>query len=372
MVSDVPIGAFLSGGIDSSVVTSIMAELSDEPVNTFTMGFKVKEYDERSRAKLIADAKGTRHHEYVLDYDEALKKINCILENMDEPFADSSVIPTYFISQFASQYVKVVLTGDAGDELFLGYSKYLINYYSDLFHRFPKWMQNCFRSIVLRLPDRTSLTRKLRKVLSCCDMELFEQRKELMSLGFKENERKKLLDQEYYSEDSMDFLNEIYHGTEGTEWTKTQYTDLTVVLEGDMLAKVDRMSMLHSLETRTPLLSREIVEFAYSLPDDFKIHKKDLKHIMKETFQSILPEGFSKLPKSGFGVPLDHWFQHELRGWVDEALNLEKIKRQGILNPDYVQEILQEHYEGKQNRKSEIWSLIVFQDWYERNIESEL
>lgn len=368
IISDVPIGAFLSGGVDSSVITSIMAELSDVPVNTFTMGFNEKAYDERSRAKLIAEKQKTAHHEYILNYDEALEKIDELLEKMDEPFADSSMIPTYFVSQFASQYVKVVLTGDAGDELFLGYSKYLVSYYSDLFKRFPKFMQTCFRKLVLCLPDRSSISRKVRKVLDCYDKDIFGQRISLMSLGFKAEERKQLFLENFYSSDTMDFLGEIYYGTEGSEWSKTQYLDLSVVLEGDMLAKVDRMSMLNSLETRTPLLSRDLVEFAFSLPDEYKIKKKDLKHIMKDTFESILPKGFMKIPKSGFGVPLDYWFSNQLKDWVNQVLDPVKIESQGVLNAEYVQRILKEHYSGTKNRKNEIWALIVFERWYEKNI----
>lgn len=373
MISDVPLGAFLSGGIDSSSIVSIMSGVSEKPIETFTMGFNEKEYDERYYARMVARENHTNHHEYILDYNEMLKSIDDILQKMDEPFADSSIIPTYFVSKFAGEHVKVVLTGDAGDELFLGYSKYLINYYSNLLHHLPIWLQCAIRKIVLKLPDKSSITRKMRKVLNCIEKDVLEQRKELMSLGFKEEERKQLLKSNYYDDSSLDVIEDRYMELSyGSEWTRTQYTDLSIVLEGDMLAKVDRMSMLNSIETRTPLLSREIVEFAFSLPDEYKIRKKKLKCIMKDTFSNILPRELLKIKKSGFGVPLDFWFRNQLKGWIEQLLDPNEIEKQGIFNKDYVSQILQEHFTGKVNRKSEIWALIVFQKWYKRefcNIE---
>lgn len=371
MISDVPLGAFLSGGIDSSTIVSLMADISETPIETFTIGFNEKEYDERNRARLVADMYHTNHHEKVLDYNEVLKSIDVILDALDEPFADSSALPSYFVSKFAAEHVKVVLTGDAGDELFLGYSKYLISYYSELYHKFPKWMQSFFKNIIMLLPDKSTLTRKMRKVLNCVEKDIFEQRRELMSLGFKEEERKALLKTEFYNYESMNFVEKVYRTIEdGTEWSKTQYTDLTVVLEGDMLVKVDRMSMLHSIETRTPLLSKDIVEFAFSIPDEYKIRRKSLKCIMKDTFADILPENFTKFSKSGFAIPLDYWFRNQLKDLVEKLLNQEFILKQGIFNYDYIQKILEEHYSGKVNRKSEIWTLIVFQKWYLREFLS--
>ncbi len=367
MVSDVPIGAFLSGGIDSGTVVGLMSELSEKPVETFTMGFREKEYDERNRARMVSGLNRTKHHEYILDFGQALEELDKMLGQMDEPFADSSLLPSYFVSKFAAENVKVILTGDAGDELFLGYSKYLIHYYSSLYHWFPKWIRTVFENIIWRLPDKSGLTRKIRKVLNSVGKDIFEQRLELMSLGFKGAERRRLLKAPYYDEGSMDFLAAKYgEALPGTEWSQTQYLDLNIVLEGDMLAKVDRASMLCSLETRTPLLSREIVEFAYSLPDEYKIQGKNLKRIMKDAFSDILPEGFSRQPKSGFAVPLDDWFRNQLRPEIENLLNEKAISDQGIFDIDYIKQVLDEHFSGKVNRKSEIWALFVFQKWYMR------
>lgn len=365
MVSDVPVGAFLSGGIDSSSIVGLMARNSTQPIETFTIGFKEKEYDERDRAQAVSRLNGTHHHEYLIDYKDVLETVDLITGALDEPFADSSMIPTYYVSRFASDYVKVVLTGDAGDELFLGYDKYLIGYYSKLLKFIPKWGLQILKKIVFGLPDTTVLTRKMRKVLNYSEKTLFEQRVALMSLGFSECERGMLLCKEYFDEKSMEIVRQKYYEQENvSELTRTQYTDLSIVLEGDMLTKVDRMSMLNSLETRTPLLSREIVEFAYAIPDEYKINGKRLKCIMKDTFADILPSQFDKLKKTGFGIPLDYWFRNQLKEMIEEYLNKDFVEQQGIFNWNYIESMLDEHYSGKVNHKFKIWTLFVFQRWY--------
>lgn len=371
MVSDVPLGAFLSGGIDSSIMVGLMSKLSDQPVETFTIGFQEKEYDERDRAEMVARLNNTNHHSKVLDYKEALGMLDMILKNMDEPFADSSVLPTYFVSRFASEHVKVVLTGDAGDEMFMGYSKYLIDYYSKKYKKVPRFLRKgVIEPIVYHLPDQRAITRKIRKVIDNAEKDIYEQRKALMSLGFKEEERRQLLKEDFYDTDCMDFLKDIYEADkEADEVSKTQKLDAKVVLEGDMFTKVDRMSMLNSIETRTPLVARDIVEFAMKIPSSYKIKDKNLKRILKDTFSDILPENFDKYPKSGFAVPIDYWFRNELKEEMLELLNPEMIQKQGIFDYDYIKTVIDEHLSGKKNRKSEIWTLFVFQRWYQEMME---
>lgn len=371
MVSDVPLGAFLSGGIDSSIIVGLMSQLSEQPVETFTIGFDEKEYDERERAKMVADLNKTNHHAKVLDYKDALSLMNHILMQMDEPFADSSVLPSYFVSAFAGEHVKVVLTGDAGDEMFMGYSKYLIDYYSRKYKRVPKFLRKgLIEPIVYHLPDNRVVTRKIRKVIDNAEKDLFEQRKALMSLGFKEQERKQLLQDFYYDENCMDFLKDIYEeNNQDDEVSKTQKLDARVVLEGDMFTKVDRMSMLNSIETRTPLVSKDIVEFAMQLPSSYKIKEKNLKRILKDAFVDILPKNFDKYPKSGFAVPLDYWFRNELKEELTNLLNEEVIKNQGIFDYEYIHTIIEEHLSGRKNRKSELWTLYVFEKWYQHVME---
>lgn len=369
MNCDVPYGAFLSGGVDSGIIASLMAKHSKDAINTFTIGFQEKEYDESKNAAVMARHIGSRHHECILSYRDALGIMEEVIRNMDEPFADSSAIPEYLVARHAAGSVKVVLTGDGGDELFLGYDKYLINSYADRYLFLPSFIRKGFVEPAFRIfPDRSVLSRKANKVIRNAYYDAFERRNRTMQLGFKSEEMKELLCGDYYGASCQELVKKRYEDATGSDLHKAQYTDLKVVLEGDMLVKVDRMSMLNSLEARTPLLANSVVEFAYSLPDEYKIWGKAKKRILKERFQSTFPKGFDKLPKSGFGVPLDHWFRNEMKKQILETLESEKLKRQGIFNASYVERVLREHFSGKVNRKSEIWTLYVFERWHENHM----
>ena len=370
MISDVPVGAFLSGGIDSSSIVALMSRLSKEPINTFTIGFEEEEYDERDRAREVVKAYQTKHYERILDFKEAIPIINEIISCLDEPFADSSVLPTYFVSKMASEKVKVVLTGDAGDELFLGYNKYLMDYYAQKYAKVPKIIRKrMIEPAIKKVKDNRGIIRKIKKVINNMEKTPFERRRALMSLGLKEDEILQLVKQEYYDKNSFSQIEKDYFSKKDyTDIEKTQWIDLRYVLEGDMLTKVDRMSMLNSLETRTPLLSKDIIEFAISIPTEYKLKGKNLKRIWKDAMSPLLPKDFEKYPKSGFGVPLDYWFRNELKEELQKVFDKEKIERQGIFNYSGIAKILEEHFSEKENRKSEIWALYVFQKWYENYI----
>lgn len=367
MISDVPLGAFLSGGIDSTTVVGIMSKISSKPINTFTIGFKNKEFDESKRALAVAEKYKTNHTNFILDYDTALLEIDTILNNIDEPFADSSAIPTYFVSQFASKYVKVILTGDGGDELFGGYSKYLISYYSEKYNALPTFLRNSiFEPLIYSLPDKSVLTRKLRKVIETANNPIFEQRRALMCLGFNEIELKNLLLPDFIVNNSLDFIYNYYMHHDTDELSRTLYTDFHVVLEGDMLAKVDRMGMLKSIETRVPLLNKNVIELAAQIPSKYKIQNKSLKKIFKDTFKDLIPAEIFNATKRGFAVPIDHWFRGPLESRLNKAFTKERIENQGIFNYNYILSLIEEHKKGYQNRSSELWSLFVFQEWYGR------
>lgn len=371
IVSDVPIGAFLSGGVDSGTIVGMMSQVMDKPVETFTIGFNEKEYDERSRAQLVAGKHKTNHHEYVLDYIDVLNSIDEILSRLDEPFADPSVLPSYFVCKFAGEYVKVVLTGDAGDELFMGYSKYLIDYYSKKYNALPKVLRNLLKSIVNKKKDTSVLSRKIHKVIDNAEKSPYEQRLSLMSRGFNDGQRQELLKEQYYDCTATDIVKSKYDEyKDATELKRTQYTDLSIVLEGDMLPKMDRASMMNSIETRTPLLSKDIVDFAFNIPDAYKISGKQQKRILKDTFKSFLPKNFSKGTKTGFDVPLDYWFRNELKETVQKYLNKETIEHQGLFNWDMIEKLLDDHMSERKNYKIQIWELLVFQKWYFREIEN--
>ena len=368
MNCDVPYGAFLSGGIDSSIVTALMVRNSSKPIDTYTIGFKEKEYDESANAARMAKHLGTNHHEHIISYNDAINVIDDIISNMDEPFADSSAIPEYLVSHFASQEVKVVLTGDGGDEMFLGYDKYLIGYYSDYYMKLPQLVRRrVIEPAIKFMPDKTVLSRKVNKVIKSAYQDSFSRRNQVMELGFKQGEIDRLISPDYkVADDEIDIVKNYYNNAPLTsDLSRTQYTDIKYVLEGDMLAKVDRMAMLNSLETRAPLISSSIIEFAYNLPVEYKLDNRNKKKILKEAFHDVFPKGYDKLPKSGFGIPLDRWFRDEMRDDLEKTLNNDRIKKQGIFNADYIETILSEHMSGKVNRKFELWALYVFEKWCE-------
>lgn len=368
MISDVPLGAFLSGGIDSSIVTGIMSRLSSKPVETFTIGFRDKAFDESGRAAIVAQKNNTSHHVHYLDYDNAVDELDTILDTFDEPFADSSSIPTYFVSKFAREHVTVVLTGDAGDELFAGYSKYLVNYYSDMYNKVPAFLRRqVFERLVYSLPDKSPMTRKMRKVIENAGQDIFTKRKNLMFLGFNGNKTEELLKKDHISRTGCDFIDDTYFKNEKfDELAKTLYTDFKVVLEGDMLVKVDRMSMLNSLETRVPLLDRDIMELAFKIPSEYKLKGRKQKHIFKDTFKDLIPDGILNKSKRGFAVPIGEWFKGPLKARLQGLLDEELIASQGIFDHDYIKRLLEDHFSERVNNAYPLWALFVFQNWYLR------
>jgi asparagine synthase (glutamine-hydrolysing) len=368
MVADVPFGAFLSGGIDSTIITGLMSKISDKKINTFNIGFHDKQFDESGRARVAAQLHQTHHQTYFLDYDEVVGELGNIVANIDEPFADSSLIPTYAVSKFARKHVKTVLTGDAGDELFGGYNKYLIGYYANRYKKIPGFIRKeVIERMIYSLPDTTAFTRKARKVVGNAELDIYSQRLSMLSLGFKNDELQKLLRPEWNDEASLDAIREHYDRQDTAELSKTLYTDLKVVLEGDMLAKVDRASMLCSLETRVPMLHKDVIELAAKIPSDFKINTKKTKIILKDTFSDLIPDELLNAPKKGFSVPVGSWFKNELKEELMSTIGVKRKFEIPFLNYDYVEEVINEHTTNKKNRSSELWVLYVLAKWYEKN-----
>ena len=366
MISDVPLGTFLSGGIDSTIITGIAADISSQPINTFTVGFKEKKFDESDFAAISAKRHNTNHHMVILDWDKCLEDLDGLLENIDEPFADSSLIATYAVSKLAKQYVTVALTGDAGDELFAGYNKYLISYYGKVYNRIPRFLRKgLIEPGVWLLPVESGLRRKAGKVIRSAQQSDFERRKHLMCLGFKDDEMPHLT--KIWAGSSLDFVRNCYTEYAAVdEQKRAQYVDLNIVLEGDMLAKVDRASMFASLETRTPMLDRNVVELAFRMPTDFKIKGKRRKIILKDTFSDLIPEELFTASKKGFGVPIGKWLRNEMRGNLLEYADKDFLEAQGLFNGEYVSDMMEGHTQRREDRSSELWVFYVFQDWYKR------
>lgn len=372
MVSDVPMGAFLSGGIDSSIICCLMANLSDKPINTFSIGFDERDYDESDRAEIVAQHIRANHRKFILHYNDVLDILDDIIDYYDEPFGDSSAIPSYYVARLAHEDVKVVLTGDCADELFGGYEKYLAEYYAGKYKRLPKLIRKGFEKIVNTIPlnDYTNNSlRKAKKVTRYSKDSGIDLYYDMLCLGFNDEDRHMLLNSNYYA-DIKTIYKEFYDALpkSASYLQKEQVIDVYRVLEGQMFPKVDRACMHNSLENRAPFIDSKIVNFALNLPDSYKIMGYNKKKILKDAFKDILPKETLEFSKRGFGVPVDHWFRNELKDELMSLLNEELIKKQGIFNYDYINDLLNNHISGKENHKGMLWNLFVFQKWYLNNI----
>lgn len=371
MISDVPIGAFLSGGIDSSIVCCMMSKFSEVPVKSFSIGFKEKEYDESDRAKIVVNYIHSNHIQYTLDYSDVINILDEIILYYDEPFGDSSAIPSYYVAKLAKNDVKVVLTGDCADELFGGYEKYLANYYVKRYQRVPKAFRLIFERLVEACPvtSRTNrLLRKIKKVIRNSHYSGFDLYYNMLCQGFDEQSRENLLKPGYFVrikslyKKAWDELPEKFSFLQ-----KEQIMDVKGVLEGDMFPKVERACMHNSIENRSPFIDKRVLSYAIDLCDELKINGKTKKFILKEAFRDVLPDEIVSLPKSGFEVPVDYWFKNELKEDLLRLLSKEFIEKQNLFNYDFVREIIDEHLSGKENYKSQLWNLYVFQKWYTKH-----
>ncbi len=369
LISDVPLGAFLSGGFDSSIIVGIMASISSRQIDTFTIGFPDKVHDETALAALVAKKHHTNHTVLKIDWDNVLLNIDTLLKNIDEPFADSSLIASYAVSSLAKKHVSVVLTGDAGDELFAGYNKYLANYYATRYKMLPYFLRKTvFENIIKLLPKHSYFTSRVKKVIHSADLTDFERIVYMMSLGFKPDELETLLPKLPICQ--MDFIQEQYRYLQSADnQTRTQYVDLRTVLEGDMLPKVDRASMLASLETRVPLLDTQVVELSYRIPTQYKINKRERKIIWKDTFRDLLPNELFSARKHGFGVPMATWLKTVFEDKLHYYSSIDFLEHQGLFDCQYIQNMILSHKQEHENRFSELWTLFVFQNWYERMIK---
>ncbi|MCM1325843.1 MAG: asparagine synthase (glutamine-hydrolyzing) [Bacteroidales bacterium] len=373
MISDVPLGAFLSGGIDSSIIVGIMSELSSHPINTFTIGFQEKTYDESELAAITAKKNGAKHHILRLDWDAAVGSIDTILDNMDEPFADPSLVASYVVSKMTKEYVTVALTGDGSDELFGGYNKYLMPYYGRMYKKVPPILRKrVIEPTMTKISSANPLFRKVNKVVANAEVPVELQTKRLMSRAFSYEEAGKLLLKTDISK--MNFIKKCFYDLDMPyvdEQLRIQYVDFHTVLEGQMLPKVDRAGMLASLETRVPMLDSKVISLAFHMPGKFKIAGKHRKIILKDTFKDMLPAELFKAQKHGFDVPVGVWLRGELKSRLDKYSSKEFIEKQGLFNKEFVDAIIKEHKSLDVEGSTKLWSFFVFQSWYERYMKEE-
>lgn len=382
MIADVPLGALLSGGIDSSAVTALMQAQSNRPVKTYTIGFKVQDFNEAEMAKAIAAHLGTEHTELYVTEDEARAVIPRLPDLYDEPFADSSQIPVYLVSQLARQHVTVALSGDGGDELFAGYTRYL--WAESIWRRLSGW-PGWVRTAAARAIESVSpLT--LDKLYEAAEPVVPKQLRQVHPgekltkfAGLLSAESQDTLYRDLVSwwkepemvvvggHESNGPLDHISIPKSFANFTERMMVwDILTYLPDDILVKVDRASMGVSLEARAPLLDHRLVEWAWQLPLNFKLRNGQGKWLVRQVLYRYVPAALVERPKQGFGVPIDNWLRGPLRDWAEGLLAEERLARDGFFNPKPIRALWQAHLAGSRNEPHDLWAILMFQAWKER------
>jgi asparagine synthase (glutamine-hydrolysing) len=374
LVSDVPLGAFLSGGIDSGTVVALMTEALQGPVETFTVGFEGNYgfYDERQEARLVAERCRSKHHEFVVR-PQVADILPRIITAFDQPLADSSAVPNYYICQLARSCVTVALSGMGGDELAGGYERYLGVLLGKHYRNLPAMLRRAVAGGVGWLPDLGGKGRfsaaRLKRFVRSAERDAPRAYLQLLS-SFTTQELRQMLvgdwrkELEHFSPE--DFMVQTFRES-GSDSPVNQmlFADVTGYLPGDLLPLTDRMSMTHSLEVRVPFLDHELLEYAASIPPEIKIRRLTKKYILKRVAARLLPKEILQKAKRGFSVPLSFWFRSELQSFVEERLAPARVAELGYFEPAYVSGLLREHVSGRANHENKLWALLIFSLWHD-------
>jgi asparagine synthase (glutamine-hydrolysing) len=368
LVSDVPVGVLLSGGIDSSALAALAAQELSEPLRTFSIGFEERSFDELAGARLVAERYGTEHRELVLRPDAALL-LPALAEAFDEPFADSSALPTYLVSQLASEDVKVALSGEGGDELFGGYHTYVADQLALRAGR----LAPLARPIVERLPSssaRASFDYKAKRFVRGAHLPPLERHhawKEIFSPDARAD-----LTGRRHGFDPLDLCRTRFAETAGAEpLARLQDVDLGLYLVDDLLVKTDRASMAHSLETRVPFLDPVVTSFALALPTSQKVRGFRTKVLLRKAVEPLVPRQIVHGRKRGFSIPAAAWLRGELEPFARETLSSERLRAQGFFRPEAVTRLVDAHVAGREDLSRQLWGLLAFTLWHERHVERD-
>jgi len=368
--SEVPLGAFLSGGIDSTIVVGLMRQLCDEPVRTFSIGFPVAEYDETRYARIAAERFGTLHEEFRVEPD-AMEILPRLVWHFDEPFGDSSAVPTWYVSQLGRRHVTVALTGDGGDELFAGYPRYKAAQLGGRFDRLPRLPRRVLAGRYWQhlpaSPRQKCLRRQWKRFVEVLNESPARRYLDWISI-FNERQRAELYSEEFVAalpdSDPVQFLSgPMSAGSHRGAVTATSLADLVTYLPCDLMTKVDVASMAHGLECRQPFLDHRVVELALRMPAELKFRRGRGKRILTETFADLLPKEIRRRPKMGFGVPLDHWFRHELKDFSRDVLLDSRTLERGCFRREAVAKLLDDHQSARFDHAYRLWSLLVLELW---------
>jgi len=362
LMSEVPLGAFLSGGVDSSVVVGLMSQMMSRPVKTFSIGFQEEDFTELPYARQVAKHFGTDHHEFLVKSD-LVSVLPQLVWAYDEPFGDSSMLPTYYVSKLAREHVTVVLSGDGGDEIFGGYEHYQREY---SVNRIPPIGRSLLAAGSILIPNGM----RGKKRFSSMRYDVGTRCVRILS-RFPNDSRSSMYSQEYFAHicdhDPYErHLSQYRKASDLDILTQMQYVDAHVYLPDDILVKVDKASMFNSIETRAPLLDQYLAEYVSSLHPSLRIRNGRLKYLLKQVAKDLLPAEILARPKMGFGVPINHWFRGDLTNYAHELLDSPRARQRGIFNPQFIRDLLKAHASTKQvNHSSAIWTLLCLELWFQ-------
>jgi asparagine synthase (glutamine-hydrolysing) len=372
LVSDVPLGILLSGGVDSSTVAAFATQFSTEKVKTFSIGFEEDSFDESKFARMVAKHLDTEHYEDKLSVGKAADLISEIGTWLDEPMSDGSLIPTFLLSRFVRKHVTVALGGDGGDEIFAGYPMYFGHKVANLYGRIPQFLRRgLIEPVVNNLPVSTSnlsFDYKAKRFVAASKYDLVTRHHSWFG-SFSIGEQSRLLSKDVQASTSAD----IYKGAKELleicdardEIEQMQFLDINFYMAEDILTKVDRASMAVSLEVRAPFLDPRVAQFAASLPLEYKLKGNKGKYILKKAVEPLLPKEILQRPKKGFGIPIAEWLKGRLNPLMNDLLAPERIKNQGLFDVAFVQKLINEHETGAASHHKQLWTLLVFQLWFD-------
>lgn len=377
LMSDVPVGAFLSGGIDSSAVVAMMAHESSRPVRTFSIGFEDREFDETSHARTVAERFGTDHQEFVVT-PEAISIMPTLARHYGEPFADASAIPSFYLAELTSREVTVALNGDGGDEAFAGYGRYLRQARIDYLDRLPRFARRSFGRLAATDDglDARGWQGRARRIARTLASEPW-QRYAMTLTAFDSERRRRLLSPQFLSRlegwEAEDTLRDEWMASSaGDPIDRMLDVDIETYLPGDLLPKIDIATMAYSVEARSPFLDHRLMEFAASVPAELKLARGTGKRLLKAAMRGILPDDVLDRPKMGFGVPLARWFREELRDLPAERLLDPSATARGYLQTTEIERLVSEHHDRKADHSLRLWVLLQLDSWHREVVDAPI
>ena len=376
LISEVPLGAFLSGGVDSSAVVALMAEQSAKPVKTFSIGFEEQDFSELKYARMVANHVGAEHHEFIVRPD-ALEVLPLLVERYGEPYADSSAIPTYYVARETRRHVTVALNGDGGDESFAGYERYAAMRFAERYRKLPRFLRQFLIEKAFELLPTSELKRSrvrdLKRFVRAASLSPVE-RYFRWSSAFSTDAKEQLYSDEFKRQtaafETIRILGDWFaRGDTLGIVDKTMSVDQQTYLPNDLLTKVDIASMAVSLEARSPFLDHKVIEFAASLPEELKLKGKETKFLLKKAAARLVPRSVLYRRKMGFGVPVGKWMRGEMRSFVKEILLSAKSLNRGYFNPSTVEKIVEQHISGQKDHNQQLWTLLMLELWFQHFID---